>query len=78
MAARKTDPEPFPTRGLAAGYRDIWDTDDRALIEAQFAEQERLMAAVRECARPHRRGRRDASNEPAQPPAPAGRIATDP
>ena len=46
MASRKTEPEPFPVRGRPTGYRDRWDSDDGAIIQAQTAEHERL----------HRRG----------------------
>ena len=60
MPARKTDPQPFPTRGTPSGYREIWDAEDSAVIEAQMAERERKMVA-REVAAPHRRGKgRDA------------------
>ncbi len=48
MAARKTEPEPFPVRGTPTGYRDRWETDDRALIQALNAERERLLVAVHE------------------------------
>ena len=79
MATRKTDPEPFPVRGTPTGYRDRWETDDRALIQAQLAEQERLLAAVRECAGPRRHGKDRVPSEPRpQPISPADRIATDP
>ena len=78
MARRTTDPEPFPVRGTPRGYRDVWDSDDRVLIQAQLAEQERLLAAVREHAAPYRRGKEQAPSKSGQPGAPADRIATDP
>ena len=56
MAARKTDPEPFPVRGTPSGYRDIWDTEDHAIIQAQIAEREQLIVAARETAATVRRG----------------------
>ena len=78
MAARKTDPQPFPVRGTPAGYRDIWEADDRVLIQAQIAERERLLAAARESAAPYRRGNGRAPSESGQPASPTDRIATDP
>jgi hypothetical protein len=78
MAVRKTDPEPFPVRGTPTGYRDTWEADDRALIQAQIAEQERLLVAVRESAGPRRGGKARAPREPHEPTTPADRIATDP
>ena len=39
MASRKTDPEPFPVRGTPTGYRNCWEADDSALIQAQIAER---------------------------------------
>ena len=77
MASRKTDPEPFPTRGTPTGYRDIWDADDSAVIQAQIAERERLIIAAREAAAPHRRGKGLAPGEPCQSTAPADWLATD-
>jgi hypothetical protein len=53
MAARKTDPEPFPVRGTPSGYRDRWEADDSAIIQAMNAERERLIIAVRESAGPY-------------------------
>ncbi len=50
MAARKTDPEPFPVRGTPTGYREIWDEDDDVVIQAQIAERERQIVAGREAA----------------------------
>jgi hypothetical protein len=78
MAGRNTDPEPFPVRGTPSGYRDRWETDDRALIQALTAERERLMSAVPESAAPYRRGngRGPAASRPPAPPA--DRIETDP
>jgi hypothetical protein len=78
MAPRKTDPEPFPVRGTPSGYRDRWETDDRALIEDLIAERERQLVAVRENAGPHRGGRSRGASAPALPAAPADRIAPDP
>jgi hypothetical protein len=78
MASRKTEPEPFPVRGTTTGYRDRWETNDEAIIEAQIAERERLTVAAREAAAPHRRGKRVAPGEPRQPTSPDYRIATDP
>ena len=81
MASRKTDPEPFPTRGTPTGYRDSWDSweaDDTALIQALNAERERQIVAVRESAGPRRGGRSRTSREPPPPAAPTDRIATDP
>jgi hypothetical protein len=77
MAVRKTDPEPFPVRGTPTGYRDRWESDDEAIIQAQIAEHERLSAAAREAAAPHRRGKRLAPSEPRQPASPDDRIASD-
>jgi hypothetical protein len=77
MAPRKTDPEPLPVRGTPTGYRDHWECDDCALIEAQITERESLLTAVRACAGPQRRGQRDASGESPQPVSPADRIAVD-
>ena len=78
MAARKTDPQPFPTRGTPSSYREIWDGDDSAVLEAQIAERERQTVA-REVAASHRRGKgRDAGETVMQPPSsPAEDIATD-
>ena len=56
MASRKTEPEPFPIRGTPTGYRDRWEADDAAIIEALTAERERLIVAARESAAPYRRG----------------------
>ena len=78
MAARKTDPEPFPVRGTPTGYRDCWEADDRDVIQALNAERERLIAAARESAAPYRRGKGRVSSESCQPTAPADRIETDP
>ena len=78
MAPRKTDPEPFPIRGTPTGYRDTWESDDRALIQAQRAEQERLLAAVRESAAPSRRGKQHTARESCQPAPLADRIETGP
>jgi hypothetical protein len=78
MAVRKTDPEPFPVRGTPSGYRDGWESDDSALIQAQIAERERLLVAARESAAPYRRGKGRAPSESGQPISPADRIATDP
>jgi hypothetical protein len=79
MAARKTDPQPFPTRGTPSGYREIWDGDDSTVIEAQIAERERLIVA-REVAASHRRGKgRDAGETDMRPPiSPTEDIATGP
>ena len=54
MAVRKTDPEPLPVRGTPSGYRDRWEADDEAVIEALTAERERLIVAARESAAPYR------------------------
>jgi hypothetical protein len=78
MAARKTDPEPFPVRGTPSGYRDRWETDDRALIQTLTAERERLMRAVRECAAPYRRGNGRGPAASCPPASPADRSETDP
>ena len=77
MASRKTDPQPFPTRGTPAGYRDIWNADDSALIQAQIAERERQIVAVRDGAGPRRGGRPRTSREPHPPAAPTDQIATE-
>ena len=77
MASRKTEPEPFPVRGTPTGYRDRWEADDSAVIQAQIAEHERLIAAAREAAVPHRRGKCRAPGEPPQPASPDDRIASD-
>jgi hypothetical protein len=78
MAGRKTNPEPFPVRGTPSGYRDRWDTDDGAVIQAQIAEHERLTVAAQEAAAPHRRGKGRAPDTPRQPAAPTDRIVTEP
>jgi hypothetical protein len=78
MASRKTEPEPFPVRGTPSGYRDRWDSDDGAVIQAQIAEHERLLVAAREAAAPYRRGKGRVPDTPHQPAAPTDRIASDP
>ena len=78
MAVRKTDPEPFPVRGTPTGYRDRWEADDNALIQAFQAEREQLIVAVQESAGRRRSGRTRASPEPDQSASPTERIATDP
>jgi hypothetical protein len=78
MASRKTEPEPFPVRGTPSGYRDRWEGDDGAVIQAQIAEHERLLVAAREAAAPYRRGKGRAPDTPHQPAAPTDRIASDP
>ena len=77
MAARKTDPQPFPTRGTPSGYREIWDGDDSAVMEAQIAERERQTVA-REVAASHHRGKGRPPGASGQPASPAERIVTDP
>jgi hypothetical protein len=74
MAVRKTDPEPFPVRGTPTGYRDCWEADDSAIIQALHAERERLIAAARESAAPYRRGKGHGPGESCQPASPADRI----
>ncbi len=78
MAARKTDPEPFPVRGTPTGYRDRWESDDSAMIQALNAERERLIVAARDNAAPYRRGKGRVPGESCQPAAPADRIEADP
>ena len=78
MAARKTDPEPFPVRGTPTGYRDRWESDDEAIVQAFTAERERLIVAARESAAPYRRGKGRVPREADPPASPAGRIETDP
>ena len=78
MAARKTDPEPFPIRGTPTGYRDRWESDDRAIIQAVNAERERLIVAARESAAPYRRGKGRVPGQADQPASPADRIETNP
>ena len=78
MATRKTEPEPFPVRGTPTGYRDRWETDDEAIIQALTAERERLLVAARESAAPYRRRKGRAASESDQPASPADRIETDP
>ena len=77
MPARKTDPQPFPTRGTPSGYREIWDVDDSTVMEAQIAERER-QAVARDIAASHRRGKgRDAGETTMRlPRSPAEDIAT--
>ena len=79
MAARKTDPQPFPKRGTPSGYREVWDGEDRTVMEAQMAERERQVVA-REVAASHRRGKgRDAGESSMRPPSSqAEDIAIDP
>ena len=78
MASRKTEPEPFPIRGTSTGYRDRWEADDEAIIEALAAERERLIVAARESAAPYRRGKGRVPREADPPASPAGRIETNP
>jgi hypothetical protein len=78
MASRKTDPEPFPVRGTPTGYRDRWEADDGAVIQAQIAEHERLIVAAREAAATVRRGKGRVPDASGQPAAPTDRIATEP
>jgi hypothetical protein len=78
MAVRKTDPEPFPVRGTPSGYRDCWEADDSAIIEALHAEREQLNVAVRENAAPYRGRKGRPPSEGRQPASPTDRIATDP
>ena len=79
MPARKTDPQPFPTRGTPSGYREIWDGEDSTVMEAQIAERER-QAVAREVAAPHRRGKgRDAGESTMhRPTSPTEVSAIDP
>ena len=78
MASRTTAPEPFPIRGTPAGYRDRWEADDEAIIEALTAERERLIVTARESAASRRRGKRRAPDPPRQPAASADRIVSEP
>ncbi len=78
MAVRKTDPEPFPVRGTPSGYRDRWEADDSAIIQALHAEHERLIVAARESAAPYRRGKGRVPGESGQSASPADRIETEP
>ena len=78
MATRKTDTEPFPVRGTPTGYRDRWDSDDSAIIQALDAERERLIVAAREIAAPHRRGKGGVLAAAGPPVSPADRIVLDP
>ena len=77
MTARKTDPQPFPTRGTPSGYREIWDGADTTVMEAQIAERERQIVA-REVVASHRRGKgRDSGETAMRPPSsPAEDITT--
>jgi hypothetical protein len=77
MAVPKTDPEPFPVRGTPSGYRDRWEADDEAIIQALTAERERLVVAVRESAAPYRRGKGRVPGEADQPDPPADQIETE-
>ena len=78
MTRRKADTESFPTRGTPTGYRDRWDVDDRVVIQAQNAERERQIVAVREAGAARRRVKDLAPGEPAGAPSPADRIAPAP
>jgi hypothetical protein len=78
MAMRKTDPEPFPVRGTPSGYRDRWEADDSAIIQALHAERERLIVAAQESAARYRRGKGRPPGASGQPASPADRIVTDP
>ena len=78
MAPRKTDPEPFPVRGTPTGYREIWDADDSALIQAQIAEREQLLIAARDAAARVRRGKGLTPREPSQLVSADDRGETDP
>jgi hypothetical protein len=75
MAVRKTEPEPFPVRGTPTGYRDTWESDDSAIIQALNAEREQLIVAVQESAAPYRRRKGRALSKASQPAAPAAREA---
>jgi hypothetical protein len=78
MAARKTDPQPFPVRGTPTGYRDRWESDDSAIIQALTAERERLIVAARESAAPYRRGKGHVPSESCQSASPADWSETEP
>ena len=78
MASRKTEPEPFPVRGMPSGYRDRWEADDSAVIQAQVAEYERQLVAIREAAATRRHGKGRVPGTSGQPAPPADRIETDP
>jgi hypothetical protein len=78
MAGRKTNPEPFPVRGTPSGYRDRWEADDSAIIQALNAERERLIIAARESAGPCRHGTGRVPERSGQPAAPADRTETEP
>jgi hypothetical protein len=78
MAVRKTDPEPFPVRGTPTGYRDRWEADDEAIIQALTAERERLIVAAQESAAPYRRGKGRVPGQVDQSASPANRIESEP
>ena len=59
-------------------YRDRWESDDEAIIQAFTAERERLIAAARESAAPYRRGKGRVPREADPPASPAGRIEDEP
>ena len=78
MVSRTTEPGPFPVRGTPSGYRDIWEADDDAVIQAQMAEHERLLVTAQEAAAAHRRRKGRAPDTPCQPASSTDRIASDP
>ena len=78
MASRKTQPEPFPVRGTPSGYRDRWEADDEAIIQAQRAEREQLSVAVRESAARYRRGKSHGPEEAGPLASPGDRTEADP
>ncbi len=79
MPARMTEPQPFPTRGTPSGYREIWDSEDSAVMEAQIAERERQSVAAHEAAATvkRRQGRITGETGARPPSAPAEGHATD-
>ena len=78
MTSRKTDPQPFPTRGTPTGYRDRWDADDDPLIERHLAEYARQLVAARAAATPHHRGPRLPSEAAGEPAVPGDQIVMEP
>jgi hypothetical protein len=77
MASRKSDPEPFPVRGTPTGYRELWDVDDSAVIQARIAEREQLIIAAREATKV-RRGKGLTPREPFPLASPTDSMVTDP
>ena len=69
---KKTDDLPFPVRGIAGGWKDFFDEDDRAVIRDQAAVVERDQAMLRKVAE-KQRGKEQDLDEPCSPFTPPTR-----